>query len=44
VRDESLKKSFQVIQMIEREMAALESRARAADESAETPLAAEEAV
>lgn len=43
VRDESLKKSFQVIQMIEREMAALDSRPRAADRSAEAPRAAEEA-
>ena len=44
VRDESLKKGFQLVQMIEREMAALNSRPRAADGSAESPRPAEEAV
>ncbi len=44
VRDESLKKSFEVIQMIEHEMAVLDARARLADESAESRSAAEEAV
>ncbi len=44
-RDESLKKSFELVQLIEREMAALEARSPAdGPPPAETPHAAEEAI
>ena len=44
VRDESLKKSFELIQMIEREMAALNARSQATDPCAEVTPAAKEAI
>lgn len=44
IQDESLKKSFELIQMIEREMAALDARSPATDPCAEVTSAAEEAV
>ncbi len=44
VNDESLKKSFELIQMIEREMAALDARSQGTDSCAQLSPAAEEAI
>lgn len=44
VLDESLKKSFELIQMIDREMAALNARSPGTDSCAELSPAAEEAI